>query len=150
MSELGDRRAVRIPLEVAGNGFFDLGAVMAAVGPHPQLRWVLRDAWLVGDLRTVWAEGAASVEERSELGPGIALDWDTMTRLAATCDQVIDGYFTGYDDAGTPQLELAAVDSGWWKVWARDPRTLLRVRESFPLVTDDHPEPDPEPAPNHP
>lgn len=136
---------MRIPLGSDGNGSVDLRDVAAAVGPQDHLTWVLRGVWVIGDLRRV--DGASTLEERSWLDQGAELDWSSVQQIATDCDQVVDGYFTGYDAAGRPQLELAAVDSSWWKVWARDPGTVARVRAAFAVTTEDHPDPDPVPEP---
>jgi hypothetical protein len=144
MSEGDTSRAVRLPLDASD---FDLRQVLNAVGDWSHLRWVLRQAWFNGDVRSVWAAGWEYAEAESERPGGIQMTWDEMARLADNCLQVIDGRFTGYGDDGQPVLQLLAVDSSYWVVWARDDQTLDRVRAAFSRV-EPYYEPTPEPLPN--
>lgn len=124
---------------------FDLREVLDAVGPHEELAWVLYDAQFNGDVRTVWPEGWESVQRRSDMPGGVPLTWQEMQTLGATCQQIIDGRFTGYDEAGHPLLQVQAVDSSYWIIWAQDAAILERVRGRF--VVEDYEEPPPEAAP---
>lgn len=120
---------------------FDLGGVMSAMGSHPELDWWLYAAWFNCDVTAVWPDGVG-IEEKNEERPGLALDWDTMERLASVCHQIIDGFFIGYDNRGQPILQLAVIDSTYWTVWAEDEGVLDAVRAAF-----DNVERDDEPAP---
>ncbi len=116
---------------------------MAAVGDLTGLQWVLRDAWFNGDVRPVWAEGHEHVEAESEKPGGVPLTWAQMAVLAEACQQVIDGRFTGYDEHGRPSVQLQAIDSSYWVVWADNGGVLAAVRSSFPAA-EDYDEPTPE------
>ncbi len=134
-------QALRLPLFQRE---FDLAEVMGAAGDHSHLRWVLRGAWFNGDVTAPWPEGVEHAERETERPAGAALTWAQMSSLAQSCQQIIDGRFTGYDLAGQPVLELHAVDSSYWVVWARAGRVLARVRTAFPdAETCDQPTPEP-------
>ncbi|WP_380164011.1 hypothetical protein [Jannaschia sp. R86511] len=115
---------------------FDLAQVMAVVGPQPHLNWVLREAEFNGDVRTVWPADWEVVQRQSDQPRGVPLDWVQMTTLAQQCQQIIDGRFTAYDESGQVQLQMQAVDSSFWVVWARDEAVLERVRGAFAGVED--------------
>lgn len=144
MSEDDTSRALRLPLDARD---FDLREVLNAVGDWSHMRWVLRQAWFNGDVTSVWPTGGEYAEAESERPGGIPMTWDEMAHLADHCLQVIDGTFTGYGDDGHPMLQLLAVDSSYWVVWARDDRTLDRVRDAF-LRAEPYYEPTPEPLLN--
>ena len=129
--------AVRIGAQ-GGDGSlgFDLREVVAAVGPQDHLRWIVTDADLVGEVESVWPDGARDLSARSEQGLGVSVDWATLTRLAEVVHQTIDGRFVGYGGAGDPQLMLLARDSSYWIVWAADPTVLAAIRRSFAGVVD--------------
>lgn len=134
-------RAVRLPLS---GEFFDLREVMQALGDQSGLRWVLRAAWFNGDVRAVWPEGHEYAEARSEDPGGLPLTWQEMATLAASCQQVIDGRFTGYDESGRPFVQMQAIDSSYWIVWSRHDALLDAVRTGFPMA-EEYDEPTPEP-----
>jgi hypothetical protein len=140
MGASGDGGAVRIPLS---EGFFDLREVMGAVGDLTSLRWVLRDVWFNGDVRPVWPEGHEHAEGGSEEPGGLPLTWAQMASLAESCQQVIDGRFTGYDEHGQPSVQLQAIDSSYWVVWARNHEVLAAVTSAFPTA-EAYDEPTPE------
>lgn len=130
--------ALRIPPQAPGWLGFDLAEVLAAVGDHADLRWVVRDAWFIGDVTPVWPEGLGVVEERTRTDDSVALSWTEMTTLAQVCHQVIDAEFSGY--LGTElRLRLTAFDSSFWLVLAEDPAVLDRVRAAFTGVCADLP-----------
>ena len=129
--------ALRIPPQAPRWLGFDLAEVLAAVGAHTNLRWVVRDAWFNGDVTAVWPEGLG-VEERTRTDEGVALSWSEMATLARTCHQVIDGEFSGYRGAEL-RLRLTAFDSSYWVVLAEDPAILSRVRGAFTGVCADIP-----------
>lgn len=141
MGAMTSGAALRLPL--GEHRFFDLREVMAAVGDWSRLHWVLRGAWFNGDVRPVWPEGHEYAEAASDKPGGIPLSWEQMSRLAEHCQQVIDGRFTGYDEDGQPVLQLLALDSSYWVVWARDRGALDPVRASFPDA-EPYEEPTPE------
>ena len=141
MSEDDTSRAVRLPLDARD---FDLREVLDAVGDWSRLRWVLRDAWFNGDVTCVWPAGWEYAEGESKQPDGISMTWDQMAQLADNCFQVIDGRFTGYGDDGQPVLQLRALDSSYWVVWAGEDQVLDRVRGAFP-VAQPYYEPTPEP-----
>lgn len=130
-----DLTALRIPPQTPGRLGFDLAEVLAAVGVHANLHWVVRDAWFNGDVTAVWPEGLG-VEERTRAIEGVALSWSEMTTLARVCHQVIDGEFSGYRGAEL-RLRLAVFDSSYWVVLAEDPAVLDRVRAAFTGVRTD-------------
>jgi len=133
--------ALRIPPQSDWLGF-DLREVMAAVGEHPDLDWVLRNADFNCDVTPVWPDGWHWVEERTDSPSGLPITWDEMKRLAEVCGQVIDGTFTGYDPGGEPRLLLAVVDSSYWIVWSPDHLVLDGVRSGFQGVEEvDEPPP---------
>lgn len=141
MRGTGGSRAVRLPLT---DDFFDLHEVMRSVGDRSELRWVVRDAWFNGDVTPLWPEGVDQAEQESEKAGGAGLTWLQMSSLSESCRQVIDGRFTGYGDDGRPVLQLEAIDSSYWVVWAHDPEVLSSVRSAFPTAQDyDEPEPEP-------
>lgn len=121
---------------------FDLREVMDAVGPHPDLTWVLRDAEFNGDVRAVWSEGWETVQRQSDQPSGVWMTWAEMRTLGETCQQIIDGCFTGYDSAGKAQLLLRAMDSTYWIVWSRDDALLEAVGSRFTVVAYEEPVPD--------
>lgn len=129
ISAADSEAALRLPLT---DRFFDLREVMNAVGGCSHLRWVLRDAWFNCDVREVWPAGHEYAEAESSKPAGLATTWQEMRRLAEVCHQVIDGRFTGYDEAGVPSLQLLVDDSTFWVVWSRDLAVLDRVRAAFP------------------
>ncbi len=134
-------QALRLPLS---HREFDLAEVMDAAGDQSHLRWVLRGAWLNGDVTPLWPEGVEQAERETERPGGAPLTWAQMSCLAQSCHQVIDGRFTGYDLAGQPVLELHAIDSSYWVVWARDGEVLARFRTAF-SEAETYDEPTPEP-----
>jgi hypothetical protein len=128
-------RAVRIPKQGDGWLGFDLAEVMSAVGDRADLRWVLRFAWFNGGVSAVWPDAIEVVEANSRSADGLPMTWEQMRRLAAACPQIIDGEFSGYQEA-RPHMRLEVVDSGFWVVAADDPRVLARVRSAFRGVTE--------------
>jgi hypothetical protein len=129
MNDAAAGQAVRLPLSMRE---FDLSELMTTVGDHGSLRWVLRGAWFNGDVRAVWPAGHEYAEAESEKPDGLEMTWHEMRRLGETCQQVIDGRFTGYDLNGQPVLQLHAFDSSYWLIWAADGAVLERVRAAFP------------------
>lgn len=127
--------ALRIPPQAPGWLGYDLAEVLAAVGPHAHLHWVVRDAWFNGDVTAVWPEGLG-VEERTRTTEGVALSWSEMITLARVCRQVIDAEFSGYRGAEL-RLHLTVFDSSGWVVHAEDPAVLGRVRAAFAGVRAD-------------
>lgn len=115
---------------------FDLREVMNAVGPHPELDWWLYNAYFQCDVTSVWPEGIG-IEEQTQERPGLAVDWPTMEQVAGVCHQFIDACFTGYDERGEPRLQLAVVDSSFWRVWSDDDAVLDAVRAAFASVEAD-------------
>ena len=137
--------AVKIPPQTLWSLGFDLAEVMSAVGAKLDLRWRLKSAELVLDTAPDASRARWEVVEATSVtaGPGVELTWEEMESLARDCLQVIDGTFTGYSGRN-PRLQMAAVDSSYWIVWADDPVVIERVRRSFHSVTDyDEPEPRP-------
>jgi hypothetical protein len=129
--------AVRIGVQGDGPSLgFDLREILVAVRPHPELTWVLRDAEIIGDLSDLWPDVPGQLELRTNERSGVRLTWPDMQRLGEICIQVIDGLFTAYDGAGDAQVQMEAVDSSFWVVWAQDGAVLERVRSAF--VVDDY------------
>lgn len=119
---------MRIPLGSDGNGSVDLRDVVAAVGPQDHLTWVLRGARVIGDLRRV--DGASTLQERSWLDQGAELDWSAVQQIATDCDQVVDGYFTGYDEAGRSSSSPPSTAAGGRSGLATPGRWPASVRRS--------------------
>ncbi|MEN3298871.1 hypothetical protein [Pseudonocardia sp.] len=136
-------RALMIGLpRPASDAWFDLGKVMQAVGDRSALRWRLRNAEFNGRIDPVWPDGVPVVQDRTMRPGGLPLSWQDMQHLAITCQQIIDGDFTGYDHADQPQLKLLAHDSTCWIVWSADPTDYEQVIAAFPHATEtDEPPP---------
>jgi hypothetical protein len=134
--------AMRIPPQSERWLGFDLQEVMAAVGEHPDLDWILRNADFNCDVTPVWPDGWHWVEQHADGPRGLPITWAEMKRLGEICDQIIDGTFTGYDHVGAPRLQLAVMDSSYWILWSSDDAVLERVRTAFHGVEEiDEPEP---------
>ena len=124
-----DGAAVLLPL--SDDHFFDLREVMAAAGDWSHLQWELRDAWFNGDVRPVWPAGPEHAEAESETPAGLTTTWAEMRRLAASCKQVVNGRFTGYDAEGEPRLQFSVLDSTFWLIWSREAAVLDHMRTAF-------------------
>jgi hypothetical protein len=103
---------------------------MAAVGPHAHLEWTLSGASLVLDQSSERVPGLERLAEESHRAGGARLTWSDMEFIAVTCLQVIDGTFTG-TLRGELVLELSAVDSSFWLLWASDDAVTQRVSSAF-------------------
>ncbi len=97
-------------------------------------------------MRPVWPGGHAYAETQSERPEGLPITWHEMAALANSCQQIIDGRFTGYDEEGQPALQLQAVDSSYWIVWAADAEELAAVRAAF-SAAENYDEPMPKVCP---
>lgn len=135
--------SVKIPPQDGDSLGFDLREVMAAVGVHGDLAWHLKGAWFVydEDLPEAVLAPWERIEEQSRTPAGVQLSWSDMESCARVMLQVIDGTFTGYQGE-EPILQLAAIDSSYWIVWARASDRLDLVRHAFDGVLDyDEPPP---------
>ena len=114
-------RGLVLPLPRLPSGsWFDLAAIMESLGDRSGLRWRLYRGWFDGAVPTIRGESALALEERTREPGGVDMTWAEIRRLAAACQQIIDGDFVGYDDAGQPRLRLLAVDSSYWIIWSKD------------------------------
>ena len=126
--------SVKIPAQRIGWLGFDLGDVMAAVGPHSDLKWRVLDAnFALDDEATSDTWQAVAYDSRLE--GGVDVTWERMEALAGAGGQVVQGTFTGFD-GNEAILQLAAFGSRHWIVWARRGATLERVRGAFVGVED--------------
>ena len=73
-----------------------------------------------------------------------------LRELAGRLLQVIDGIVAGYRDApparsdadlrGAAEVVIEAVDSTFWRIYARDPTVIERFRDHYPDMRDVVPE----------
>lgn len=60
------------------------------------------------------------------------IDGQTIAKLASITRQVIDGCFEAYDlHSSDPWIRLAAVDSTYWEIWAKNGNHLEPFRKRF-------------------
>ena len=134
---------------------FDLIDLLRLVAPEgPTLAWATIDLWT--QLREAaplpngrrYGEFEAAIRAAPA---GVRVSWDELLALAEAFQQVIDGVFVACQagapipslDAGlTPQfyaacaIVLEALDSTLWRVYARDPAVLQRIRAAFHDITE--------------
>ena len=126
--------AVKIPAQRSGWLGFELGDVMAAIGPHADIKWRVLDArFAFGDETT--SDTWQAVAYDSRLDGDVDLTWERMEALAAENGKVVEGTFTGFD-GNQPVVQLSAFDVRHWIVWARSSGVLERLRDAFVGVED--------------
>lgn len=126
--------AVKIPAQRSGWLGFDLDAVLAVIGPHPELEWRVVDVnFAFTDQAVSDAWQALAFDSRGD--EGVDVKWDELEQLAMARAQVVEGTFTGFDGHHAI-VELAAFGGSHWIVWASRAAILDRVRDTFIGVED--------------
>lgn len=65
------------------------------------------------------------------------LDGSQLIEFASAVDQIIDGYFYGYEPGGAePALVFRAVDGSSWDISSATPHVLDSIRGHFHVISD--------------
>lgn len=108
------------------------------------LDWAILQMWAVAlDSET----DVVSLEQRAAESPtGLALSGEQLRHLAAGLLQMIDGVVAGYrgrppsrsdaDLRSSAEIILEAVDSAFWRIYARDQDIIDRMRRAYVDVRD--------------
>lgn len=123
--------------------------LLAILSTGKALRWSIMEMWAVAaDPET----DVVALEQQAATSPtGLTMSQNELETLSGQLLQLIDGIIVGFD--GDPPhrrdddlrekatVVIEAIDSTYWRVYARLPATLDQVRQGFPSARDVAPEP---------
>jgi hypothetical protein len=116
--------------------------------PTGTLNWSVMEMWAVARDDEIDILGLE--QQAAESPTGLALSAERLRDVAGMLMQVIDGIVVGYrgspparshaDLRVTAEIVIEAIDSTVWRVYARDPSVIARLRRTYHDVRDVVPE----------
>ena len=135
-------------IEIWDGTSVELGKLLDLVGDQPALDWSVMEVWAIArddgtDLVALERRAAASSH-------GLTMSAAALRELAGELFQVVDGIVVGYRDRrpdrgdedlrSTATVVIEAIDSTFWRVYARDKAITERMRHHYSDVRDVVPE----------